>query len=170
MIKDQKVFLGYFDMKRLVLFILIFSFSTLTYSQSSEITGLLDVQENLLLNLDKQISELQNNFVSISLKADLLAKDNQEIQSSLNSANTTIMELQSNLKQYKEALFSNKDDTAYIITLFADAQNEIEQINKKLIQQEKIIKIQKRILYIGLPVALVVGSITGSIVTYNLKR
>lgn len=157
-------------MKRLLLFILIFSFSALTYSQSSEITNLLDTQENLLLDLDKQFTDLQNSFNSISMKADLLAKDNQEIQTRLNSANITIMELQSNLKQYKEALFSNKDDTAYIITLFADAQNEIDQINKKLVQQEKNIKIQKRIIYIGLPVALVAGGITGSIITYKVTK
>lgn len=157
-------------MKRLLLFILIFSFSALTYSQSSEITNLLDTQENLLLDLDKQFTDLQNSFNSISMKADLLAKDNQEIQTRLNSANITIMELQSNLKQYKEALFSNKDDTAYIITLFADAQNEIDQINKKLVQQEKNIKIQKRIIYIGLPVVLVAGGITGSIITYKVTK
>lgn len=157
-------------MKRLLLFILIFSFSALTYSQSSEITNLLDTQENLLLDLDKQFTDLQNSFNSISMKADLLTKDNQEIQTRLNSANITIMELQSNLKQYKEALFSNKDDTAYIITLFADAQNEIDQINKKLVQQEKIIKIQKRIIYIGLPVVLVAGGITGSIITYKVTK
>lgn len=158
-------------MRRLILlFTIIFSISTFAYTQSSEITSLLDTQENLLLDLDKQFTDLQNSFNSISMKADLLAKDNQEIQTRLNSANATMIELQSNLKQYKEALFSNKDDTAYIITLFADAQNEIEQINKKLVQQEKIIKIQKRILYIGLPVALVAGGITGSIITYKITR
>lgn len=158
-------------MRRLVLlFAIIFSISTFAYTQSSEITSLLDTQENLLLDLDKQFTDLQNSFNSISMKADLLAKDNQEIQTRLNSANATMIELQSNLKQYKEALFSNKDDTAYIITLFADAQNEIEQINKKLVQQEKIIKIQRRILYIGLPVALVAGGITGSIITYKITR
>lgn len=158
-------------MRRLILlFTIIFSISTFAYTQSSEITSLLDTQENLLLDLDKQFTDLQNSFNSISMKADLLAKDNQEIQTRLNSANATMIELQSNLKQYKEALFSNKDDTAYIITLFADAQNEIEQINKKLIQQEKIIKIQKRILYIGLPVALVAGGITGSIITYKVIK
>lgn len=158
-------------MRRLILlFTIIFSISTFAYTQSSEITSLLDTQENLLLDLDKQFTDLQNSFNSISMKADLLAKDNQEIQTRLNSANATMIELQSNLKQYKEALFSNKDDTAYIITLFADAQNEIEQINKKLVQQEKIIKIQRRILYIGLPVALVAGGITGSIITYKITR
>lgn len=157
-------------MKRLLLFILIFSFSVLTYLQSSEITNLLDTQTNLLLDLDKQFTDLQNSFNSISMKADLLTKDNQEIQTRLNSANITIIELQTNLKQYKEALFSNKDDTAYIITLFADAQNEIEQINKKIIQQEKFIKIQKRIIYIGLPITLVVGGITGSIITYKVTK
>lgn len=158
-------------MRRLtLLFTIIFSISTFAYTQSSEITSLLDTQENLLLDLDKQFTDLQTSFNSISMKADLLAKDNQEIQTRLNSANATMIELQSNLKQYKEALFSNKDDTAYIITLFADAQNEIEQINKKLVQQEKVIKIQKRILYIGLPVALVAGGITGSIVTYKIAR
>lgn len=158
-------------MRRLILlFTIIFSISTFAYTQSSEITSLLDTQENLLLDLDKQFTDLQNSFNSISMKADLLAKDNQEIQTRLNSANATMIELQSNLKQYKEALFSNKDDTAYIITLFADAQNEIEQINKKLVQQEKIIKIQRRVLYIGLPVALVAGGITGSIITYKITR
>lgn len=156
--------------RSILLFTIIFSISTFAYTQSSEITSLLDTQENLLLDLDKQFTDLQNSFNSISMKADLLAKDNQEIQTRLNSANATMVELQSNLKQYKEALFSNKDDTAYIITLFADAQNEIEQINKKLVQQEKIIKIQRRILYIGLPVALVAGGITGSIITYKVTR
>lgn len=158
-------------MRRLILILItIFSISTFAYTQSSEITSLLDTQENLLLDLDKQFVDLQNSFNSISMKADLLAKDNQEIQTRLNSANATMIELQSNLKQYREALFSNKDDTAYIITLFADAQNEIEQINKKLVQQEKVIKIQKRILYIGLPVALIAGGITGSIITYKVVK
>lgn len=158
-------------MRRLVLlFTILFSILTFAYTQSSEITSLLDTQESLLLDLDKQFTDLQNSFSSISMKADLLAKDNQEIQERLNSANATMIELQSNLKQYKEALFSNKDDTAYIITLFADAQNEIEQINKKLVQQEKVIKTQKRILYIGLPVALLAGGITGSIITYKVVK
>lgn len=158
-------------MRRLVLlFTILFSILTFAYTQSSEITSLLDTQESLLLDLDKQFTNLQNSFSSISMKADLLVKDNQEIQERLNSANATMIELQSNLKQYKEALFSNKDDTAYIITLFADAQNEIEQINKKLVQQEKVIKTQKRILYIGLPVALLAGGITGSIITYKVVK
>lgn len=154
----------------LLTLIILLSSINLTYSQSSEITGLLDTQENLLLELDKQFNDLQNNLASISLKADLLAKDNQQIQESLNRANITIIELQNNLKQYKEALLSNKDDTAYIITLFADAQNEIDQLNKKLIQQEKIIKIQKKIIYIGIPSAIILGSVTGGILTYKLIK
>lgn len=154
----------------LLTLIILLSSINLIYSQSSEITGLLDTQENLLLELDKQFNDLQNNLASISLKADLLAKDNQQIQESLNRANITIIELQNNLKQYKEALLSNKDDTAYIITLFADAQNEIDQINKKLIQQEKLIKIQKKIIYIGIPSAIILGSVTGGILTYKLIK
>lgn len=154
----------------LLTLIILLSSINLIYSQSSEITGLLDTQENLLLELDKQFNDLQNNLASISLKADLLAKDNQQIQESLNRANITIIELQNNLKQYKEALLSNKDDTAYIITLFADAQNEIDQLNKKLIQQEKIIKIQKKIIYIGIPSAIILGSVTGGILTYKLIK
>lgn len=147
--------------------ILLLSSINLIHSQTSEITGLLDTQENLLLELDKQFKDLQNNLNTVSIKADLLAKDNQQIQESLNRANITIIELQNNLKQYKEALLSNKDDTAYIITLFADAQNEIEQINKKLVQQEKIIKIQKKIIYIGIPSAIAIGGIAGGILTYR---
>lgn len=158
-------------MKRFILiFIMLLSIPTLIFSQSSEITSLLDTQENLLLELDRQFVDLQNNLTSISAKADLLAKDNQQIQESLTRANVTIIELQNNLKQYKEALFSNKDDTAYIITLFADAQNEIDQINKKLAQQEKIIKIQKKIIYIGIPSATVIGLVTGGIVSYKIFK
>lgn len=157
-------------MRRFLFILTAFFCMAFAYTQSSEITSLLDTQESLLLDLDKQFVDLQNSFNSISMKADLLAKDNQEIQTRLNSANATMIELQSNLKQYREALFSNKDDTAYIITLFADAQNEIEQINKKLVQQEKVIKIQKRILYIGLPVALIAGGAAGSIITYKAVK
>lgn len=158
-------------MKRLISIItIILAISIFAYSQSSEIVSLLDTQENLLLDLDRQFADLQNNFISISAKADVLAKDNKQIQESLDRANLTILELQDNIKQYKDALFSNKDDTAYIITLFADAQNEIEKINKKIIQQEKIIKIQKGIIYIGIPSAVVIGGVVGGVVSYKLFK
>lgn len=132
-------------------------------------SALLDAQENMLLDLDKQIEDLQNSFMSISAKADILAKDNQDIQDKLTAANTTIIELQSNLKQYKEALFSNKDDTAYIITLFADAQAQLDEVNKRIVQLERTNKIMKKIVYIGIPAGIVAG-FAGGMITYKLLK
>lgn len=157
-------------LKKLLIIPIIFILSANLFSQNSETIQLLDEQESLLLNLDSQIEELQNSFLSISTKADILAKDNEEIQNKLNAANTAIIELQGNLKTYKEALLSNKDDTAYIITLFADAQNQLDEINKKLVQQEKIINIQKKFIYIGIPTGIVLGIIGGSILSFKLTN
>lgn len=155
-------------MKR-ILFAIIMTLGFLASAMPQSASALLDAQENMLLDLDKQIEDLQNSFMSISAKADILAKDNKDIQSKLTAANTTIIELQSNLKQYKEALFSNKDDTAYIITLFADAQAQLDEVNRRIVQLERTSEIMKRVICIGIPAGVAVGFASG-VITYKLLK
>lgn len=154
-------------MRKIAIAVLAVFLSISMFGQSA--SALLDAQESMLLDLDKQIEDLQNSFMSISAKADILAKDNADIQDKLTVANTTIIELQANLKQYKEALYSNKDDTAYIITLFADAQAQLDEINKKVVQLEKTNKLMKKVIVIGVPTGIVTGFV-GGIITYKLFR
>ena len=45
--------------------------------------------------------------------------------------------MKTNLKNYKEALVSNKDDTAAIIALFADAQQEIDTLKTYVAKLER---------------------------------
>lgn len=154
-------------MRKIVIAVLTMFLSINMFSQSA--SALLDAQESMLLDLDKQIEDLQNSFMSISAKADILAKDNTDIQNKLTAANTSIIELQANLKQYKEALYSNKDDTAYIITLFADAQAQLDEINKKVVQLEKTNKLMKKVIVIGIPAGIAAGFV-GGVVTYKFFR
>lgn len=44
--------------------------------------------------------------------------------------------MRKNLDEYRIALESNKEDTGYIVTLFADAQNEIKSLKEYIVQLE----------------------------------
>lgn len=44
--------------------------------------------------------------------------------------------MRQNLDEYKIALESNKEDTGYIVALFADAQNELQNIKEYVAQLE----------------------------------
>ena len=48
--------------------------------------------------------------------------------------------MKTNLKNYKEALVSNKDDTAAIIALFADAQQEIDTLKTYVAKLERDVR------------------------------
>lgn len=45
--------------------------------------------------------------------------------------------MRKNLDEYKIALESNKEDTGYIVALFADAQNEIKNLKEYIVQLER---------------------------------
>jgi DNA repair exonuclease SbcCD ATPase subunit len=65
-----------------------------------------------------------------------LERDNQKLENMLQNSKTTISNLRQNLDEYKIALESNKEDTGYIVALFADAQNELQNIKEYVAQLE----------------------------------
>lgn len=110
--------------------------------QSSKLTQmnastLLNNQDLLLDNLEAQWKELELQVQVLEIQSDSLKKDNQKLENMLLNSKTTISNLRQNLDEYKIALESNKEDTGYIVALFADAQNEIKNLEEYIAQLER---------------------------------
>ena len=94
--------------------------------------------QNLLLdNLETQWKELELQVQALEIQSGSLKKDNQKLENMLSNSKTTISNLRKNLDEYKIALESNKEDTGYIVALFADAQNEIKNLKEYIVQLER---------------------------------
>ena len=94
--------------------------------------------QNLLLdNLEAQWKELELQVQELEIQSGNLKKDNQKLENMLSNSKTTISNLRKNLDEYKIALESNKEDTGYIAALFADAQNEIKNLEEYIVQLER---------------------------------
>lgn len=94
--------------------------------------------QNLLLdNLEIQWKELELQVQALEIQSGSLKKDNQKLENMLSNSKATISNLRKNLDEYKIALESNKEDTGYIVALFADAQNEIKNLKEYIVQLEK---------------------------------
>lgn len=98
---------------------------------------LLNNQDLLLDNLEAQWKELELQVQVLEIQSDSLKKDNQKLENMLLNSKTTISNLRKNLDEYKIALESNKEDTGYIVALFADAQNEIKNLEEYIAQLER---------------------------------
>ena len=94
--------------------------------------------QNLLLdNLETQWKELELQVQALEIQSGSLKKDNQKLENMLSNSKTIISNLRKNLDEYKIALESNKEDTGYIVALFADAQNEIKNLKEYIVQLER---------------------------------
>lgn len=100
-------------------------------------SDLLNNQEILLDNLETQWTQLTLQLQALEIQSDSLEKTNSELEQQLNSSKNTIDSLKKNLESYKQALISNKDDTSYIVGLFADAQKELDDIKIYVAKLEK---------------------------------
>jgi 3-dehydroquinate synthase class II len=87
--------------------------------------------------LEAQWKELELQVQVLEIQSDSLKKDNQKLENMLLNSKTTISNLRKNLDEYKIALESNKEDTGYIVALFADAQNEIKNLEEYIAQLER---------------------------------
>ncbi len=98
---------------------------------------LLNNQDLLLDNLETQWKEWELQVQTLETLYGNLERDNQKLESMLQNSKTTISNLRQNLDEYKIALESNKEDTGYIVALFADAQNEIKNLEEYIAQLER---------------------------------
>lgn len=100
-------------------------------------SDLLNSQEILLDSLETQWTQLTLQLQALEIQSDSLEKTNSELEQQLNSSKNTIDSLKKNLESYRQALISNKDDTSYIVGLFADAQKELDDIKVYVAKLEK---------------------------------
>ena len=98
---------------------------------------LLNNQDLLLDNLETQWKEWELQVQTLETLYGNLERDNQKLENMLQNSKTTISNLRQNLDEYKIALESNKEDTGYIVALFADAQNEIKNLEEYIAQLER---------------------------------
>ena len=98
---------------------------------------LLNNQDLLLDNLEAQWKEWELQVQTLETLYGNLERDNQKLENMLQNSKTTISNLRQNLDEYKIALESNKEDTGYIVALFADAQNEIKNLEEYIAQLER---------------------------------
>lgn len=98
---------------------------------------LLNNQDLLLDNLEAQWKEWELQVQTLETLYGNLERDNQKLENMLQNSKATISNLRQNLDEYKIALESNKEDTGYIVALFADAQNEIKNLEEYIAQLER---------------------------------
>ena len=98
---------------------------------------LLNNQDLLLDNLEAQWKEWELQVQTLETLYGNLERDNQKLENMLQNSKTTISNLRQNLNEYKIALESNKENTGYIVALFADAQNEIKNLEEYIAQLER---------------------------------
>lgn len=98
--------------------------------ESMDASTLLNNQDKLLDSLENQWMNLELQVQTLALRYENSERTNKELSNMLLNSKATIQSLRKNLDDYKVALESNKEDTGYIVSLFADAQNEIADIKK----------------------------------------
>lgn len=106
-------------------------------SQSVNAATLLSNQETLLDSLETQWKSLQLQLQTLESLSNSLSQDNEKLQTMLANSSKTISDLKVNLEDYKKALQANKEDTSYIIGLFAEAQTELTTIKEYVAILEK---------------------------------
>lgn len=97
---------------------------------------LLNNQNLLLDNLEEQWKKLELQAQALAIQSENYEKDNRELKNMLSDSKKTIQSLRTNLDEYKVALQSNKEDTGYIVGLFAEAQEELDNIKKYVAKLE----------------------------------
>ena len=98
---------------------------------------LLDDLEKQWMSLEQQLQLVNSQVKTLESQSESLKQDNLELKRLLMSSNETIKSLKENLENYKTALQSNKNDTSYIVGLFAEAQTELDNIKKYVAKLEK---------------------------------
>lgn len=116
------------------LFILFILFSNNIFCQNA--SNLLNEQSSLLEQLESQWNDMNLQLKGLKITSDTLLIENTELSNKLKDTNNTILNLKENLENYKKALQANKEDTSYIIGLFADAQNELSGIKEYVVKLE----------------------------------
>ena len=104
---------------------------------STNAASLLNNQDKLLDNLEGQWEKLEQQVQTLEIQSSSLKTDNAELRNMLNNSKQTIVDLRKNLDEYKAALQSNKEDTGYIVSLFAEAQEELNNIKTYVAKLEK---------------------------------
>ena len=110
---------------------------TQSQSQPMNASDLLSNQDKLLDSLEEQWKGLESQVQTLRTQSSNLERDNSLLNSMLESSKKTIDDLKSNLDDYKKALASNKEDTGYIVGLFAEAQQEIASIKTYVAKLER---------------------------------
>lgn len=97
---------------------------------STTASSLLNKQDQLLKSLEDQWMQLEQQVAVLEKRYENSNKYNQKLQTMLSDSKQTIEDLNKNLEAYRAALVSNKDDTSYIVGLFAEAQAEIASLTE----------------------------------------
>ena len=98
---------------------------------------LLDDLEKQWMSLEQQLQLVNSQVKILESQSESLKQDNLELKRLLMNSSETIKSLKENLENYKTALQSNKDDTSYIVGLFAEVQTELDNIKKYVAKLEK---------------------------------
>ena len=98
---------------------------------------LLDDLEKQWMSLEQQLQLVNSQVKTLESQSESLKQDNRELKRLLMNSSETIKSLKENLENYKTALQSNKNDTSYIVGLFAEAQTELDNIKKYVAKLEK---------------------------------
>lgn len=106
-------------------------------AQSVESAELLNDQLNLINKLENEWNELNSELKNLNIISSSLKEENSQLLIKLSEASSTISSLSENLNNFKNALKSNQNDTANLIALFAEAQQEIDSIKIYVAKLEK---------------------------------
>lgn len=116
-------------MKKILAFTFLIFVCCFSYSQDNP-GDLLNQQDKLLNDLEVQWNSINLELESLTIYAEELEIDNNTLKQNIKNAQDTITELKINIDNYKKALLSNKDDTAYLIGLIAEANEELTSIKE----------------------------------------
>ena len=97
---------------------------------STTASSLLNKQNQLLKSLEDQWMQLEQQVAVLEKRYENSNKYNQKLTLMLSDSKQTIEDLNKNLEEYRAALVSNKDDTSYLVGLFAEAQAEIDSLTE----------------------------------------
>ena len=106
-------------------------------AQSVESAELLNNQLNLIDKLENEWDELNSELKNLNIISSSLKEENSQLLIKLSEASSTISSLSENLNNFKNALKSNQNDTANLVALFAEAQQEIDSIKTYVAKLEK---------------------------------
>lgn len=137
--------------------------STTSTQPQSQLSQLLNSQLQDLMMLDNTLAMLETSL-------DGSLNSSKSSLSKLEESKRLIEELKSNNQKLKDALFSNKDDTAHITMLFAESQLELDNLKQYVGNLEKEVKSLKSQRWIFGGVGISIGIVGGAGLMYLLLR